>query len=698
MSAVTSFRQYDNRGRIYYDIESGKTTSGASLATASVTYSGAEQSTISGGNTIYDSGALGIVIEDGAHTCTAVPSYGEYSTPASLAEALASGIDSGPCNGIVSALANGAVVTITALAPGTAFDYQIEDTGGHNTGFSTWSFSLADSGSGLTGGAGSSAGTVYFYQVPEGGYAPNGNILTHSDSVMGTWQFGYDTLNRLTTSQNEGATSASQAYSGMNGCWTYDGFGNRGTEAMSKTACTATPPLVSWARYSGTVNGANNNQMSATSQNANQASGYDGAGNVTNDGVNTYLYDAEGRICAVEYTVSGTTTMTGYLYDASGARVGKGSLSSWPTSCTGLITANGYAPTNQYLLGAGGEQVTELDGGNNWKHTNVWTGGKLLGTYDSTALHFPLTDPLGTKRIQVSAATGAIDETCLSLPYGDSLSCQGDDATEHHFTGKERDAESGNDYFGARYYASSMGRWMSPDWSAKYEPVPYAKLDNPQTLNLYAYVENNPLTRADSDGHSWNDVAQWVSVHVAAVGTQMQNVRREYNALKSQATSVAESDALKLTMRAKDSPLGRALANNAASDPARVAARAAKSDAQMAATITKGSAKADALANTAGVVGKGAAALAVGVAVYDVATAPAGQRGATAAAEAGGLAGAWAGGEAGAAGGAVVGSIFPGPGTAIGAAVGGIGGAIAGGMGGHAAGAEIYKAATTKAP
>ena len=68
-------------------------------------------------------------------------------------------------------------------------------------------------------------------------------------------------------------------------------------------------------------------------------------------------------------------------------------------------------------------------------------------------------------------------------------------------TGKERDTESGNDYFGARYYASSMGRFMSPDWSAKVEPVPYAKLDNPQSLNLYAYVGNNPLTRTDPDGH-----------------------------------------------------------------------------------------------------------------------------------------------------------------------------------------------------
>jgi len=49
-----------------------------------------------------------------------------------------------------------------------------------------------------------------------------------------------------------------------------------------------------------------------------------------------------------------------------------------------------------------------------------------------------------------------------------------------------------------------MGRFMSPDWSAKEEPVPYAKLDNPQSLNLYSYVWNNPLSRADADGHTAN--------------------------------------------------------------------------------------------------------------------------------------------------------------------------------------------------
>jgi len=71
------------------------------------------------------------------------------------------------------------------------------------------------------------------------------------------------------------------------------------------------------------------------------------------------------------------------------------------------------------------------------------------------------------------------------------------------FTGKERDAETGLDYFGARYFSAAQGRWTSPDWSATPTPIPYAILSDPQTLNLYAYVRNNPLNIRDFDGHGW---------------------------------------------------------------------------------------------------------------------------------------------------------------------------------------------------
>jgi RHS repeat-associated protein len=109
-----------------------------------------------------------------------------------------------------------------------------------------------------------------------------------------------------------------------------------------------------------------------------------------------------------------------------------------------------------------------------------------------------------------------VDEQCTSLPFGNDVgnpvaaNCTAvanslgtnDDATEHHFTQKERDTETGNDYFYARYYSSALGRFTTPDWSAKVEPIPYAKMGDPQSLNLYAYVGNNPIIHVDADGHS----------------------------------------------------------------------------------------------------------------------------------------------------------------------------------------------------
>jgi RHS repeat-associated protein len=71
-------------------------------------------------------------------------------------------------------------------------------------------------------------------------------------------------------------------------------------------------------------------------------------------------------------------------------------------------------------------------------------------------------------------------------------------------TGKERDAESGLDYFKYRMYSSNMGRWMSPDPSG----LTHADLGNPQSLNLYNYVGNSPLTRADLEGLCWKGF-QW---------------------------------------------------------------------------------------------------------------------------------------------------------------------------------------------
>jgi hypothetical protein len=76
-----------------------------------------------------------------------------------------------------------------------------------------------------------------------------------------------------------------------------------------------------------------------------------------------------------------------------------------------------------------------------------------------------------------------------------------------------------------------MGRFISPDWSEKAEPVPYSKLDDPQTLNLYTYGLNNPLSNVDEDGHFSQDTYvadndKHGGPHIDRYNKQGQNVGR----------------------------------------------------------------------------------------------------------------------------------------------------------------------------
>jgi RHS repeat-associated protein len=438
-------------------------------------------------------------------------SWGQGDTDSSIAARLAPVINAA-AGSLLTATVTGAQIALASKSAGAATNYSVTvsftdtQSASYPALFPSASFSAASTG--MDGGtdAESNFGTIYSYQVPTGGYAFNGNLLQHIDSVMGAWNFNYDTLNRLITARNASTTSLSTQFAGMNGCWSYDGFGNRKLEAFSTTTttpCISNPPL-------GTIS------TVTTPTALNQVAGlsYDAAGNVRNDGKNAYLYDTEGRICAVAYpNGSGGSYYEQYFYGADGARVAKTAGSS--LSCA----APASAPTTQYLLGPGGEQVTELSVSATAAtplHTNIFAGGKLLATYDFTGaqgLHFVLADPLGTKRVQVgvnSAGLGTPELYCLSLPFGNGLGTPRAtdcvpapgattgtaDATEHHFTGKEHDTESGNDYFGARYYASAIGRWMSPDPTG----LALATAENPQSLNLYAYVNNNPLSMIDPDG------------------------------------------------------------------------------------------------------------------------------------------------------------------------------------------------------
>jgi len=455
-----------------------------------------------GPNGTADTGTVQVVL---SNVPTASVTWGGSSTPTTLASAIASAINNAQAFVSATPDPNGYSVNLQSTGAGSSDNYPVVVNVTHNansTLFPEPSFQFVASST-TGGGSGSSGGysPIYSYSVPTGGYAPNGNLMAHSDTVMGDWAFQYDTLNRLTAAAP--AANVPSALANTIGCYGYDAFGNRTLAGLTAADCTGTNSPT--ASYNA------NNQVTWTSVNS-AASGfaYDAAGDVLNDGKNEYMYDAEGRLCAVAANAYVSPSYTQYIYDAEGARVAKASLTSWPASC-GAPGANGFSLTAQYLLGPGGDQVTELNGTGGWVHSNVWAGAHLDATYDPNGLHFHLADPLGSRRVQTNTV-GQVENSFQSLPFGDGFASNptalatADDATEHHFTGKERDAESGNDYFEARYYSSAMGRYMSPDWSAKQDPVPYAKLDNPQTLNLYSYVQNNPLSSFDDDGHATIEV------------------------------------------------------------------------------------------------------------------------------------------------------------------------------------------------
>lgn len=285
------------------------------------------------------------------------------------------------------------------------------------------------------------------------GSGDNGNVyqVTNYKDNSRSQIFTYDQLNRLSS----GKTSASTLW-GDN--YTYDPWGNLTQKTPMAGAQQA-------ENFSQTV--LSNNRIASLA--------YDAAGNTTNDGVNSYTYDEENQIVSA----AGVT----YTYDGDGARVKK---------------SNGRL----YWYGAPGI-VAESDLSGNLTAEYIFFDGERVARRDlpSGAVHYYFSDHLKSVSVVTSAA-GVIEEESDYHPWGEERIITHTLADQHFkFNGKERDAETGFDEFGARLYNSAWGRWLTPDWSADPTPVPYAQMDNPQSLNLYEYALNNPTTFPDLDGH-----------------------------------------------------------------------------------------------------------------------------------------------------------------------------------------------------
>jgi len=302
----------------------------------------------------------------------------------------------------------------------------------------------------------------YSYNAPNTAQMNNGNVytVTNVKDDSRTQAFTYDALNRLLSAGDK--THWSNAY-------VYDAWGNL------------------YQKNPGTPAGEN---MVKTADINNRLSGltYDAAGNVANDGQgNAFVYDAENRIISV--TNSGVTT--NYVYDPYGRRIKKS---------TGSAVSN-------YWYGPSGEVLAESDAGSNWTNY-VFFGGQRLArnipqpSPNPADIKYYVTDHLHSTAVFADQSGSVLDDNDF-YPWGGAVPGVGTTSSNNHykFTGKERDTESGLDYFGARYYANITGRFLTPDWAAKPISVPYAEFGDPQSLNLYSYVRNSPITRVDIDGH-----------------------------------------------------------------------------------------------------------------------------------------------------------------------------------------------------
>jgi RHS repeat-associated protein len=281
-------------------------------------------------------------------------------------------------------------------------------------------------------------------------------MQSQADTVLGQQiAYGYDGFNRLTSRTVTAGTQQNYTYG-------YDIYGNRVSQNALQTGYNFLP----------TINPANN-QITTSGYT------YDAAGNMTNDTVHSYTYDAEGNITKVD---GGSTAQ--YVYDAFNRRVHVQTASA----------------TTEYTYDYAGRRISSWLSPNNTGTEGRIYWGRQQFAYRSSdgTTYFDHQDTLGTERMRTDFGAGS-GASFTSLPWGDgytaTINLSGGSQDNEHFAGLERDAESGTEHAQFRNYASVQGRWLAPDsYLGSYDLI------NPQSMNRYAYVLNNPASFIDPLG------------------------------------------------------------------------------------------------------------------------------------------------------------------------------------------------------
>ncbi|MBI2849753.1 MAG: RHS repeat-associated core domain-containing protein [Chloroflexi bacterium] len=191
-------------------------------------------------------------------------------------------------------------------------------------------------------------------------------------------------------------------------------------------------------------------------------------GNMKVRGSANITWDAENRPISIT-TANGTTT---FVYDGDGNRVKQ------------IVSGQATLYVNKYY---------EKNLSTNVTTSYYYFGGKLVAMKQGSAnVTFVHQDSLGGTSV-VSDSNGALVSGISYSAFGERLQSQGQMPTDRLFTGQRLDG-TGLYYYGARYYDPAIGRFISPDTIVQ-------NPGNPQGLNRYSYVVNNPLRYTDPTGH-----------------------------------------------------------------------------------------------------------------------------------------------------------------------------------------------------
>ena len=206
---------------------------------------------------------------------------------------------------------------------------------------------------------------------------------------------------------------------------------------------------------------------------------YDQNGNVTSDGNNCFTYNEANQLTQVT-KCSNNQIIAQYVYDYQGNRIEKKIYSN------GTLQKTVYSPNDGY------ETVKLASNGATLNTTYYQVNDEQVAKKnpDGTKNYY-LTDNLGSTNV-LTNQTGAVIETTKYYPYGQVRA--GGTSSKFLYTGQENDPETGLDYYNSRYYDAHLQRFIQPD---SVLPNVY----DPQQLNRYSYVRNNPVTYNDPSGH-----------------------------------------------------------------------------------------------------------------------------------------------------------------------------------------------------